>query len=201
MNIDKKTYKINPSNYYKSKFNKKQIILAFSLRKDDHYLKHMQIKEFGKTKKWNTYTITRDGIVYEHYNPIYYTDFIGNKKIDKQSISIVIENMGALIKNDDKYINWVNEICDKKNVIEFRWMGDKYWEIINSKQYNATIELCNKLCKDFNINKNIIDFHSYNKDANKFEGILFRSNIIEDTTDINPTFDIDKINNWLKIVI
>jgi hypothetical protein len=153
VNIDKKKHKIANINYYKSKYKKTQIIIAFSLRKDDYHLKRMYHKEFGISKKWNTFTINRDGVIYQHYDPKYYTDFINKKKIDKQSISIILENMGALIKHDNKYVNWVNEVCLDDNVKEFRWMGDKYWEIINSKQYNSTIELCNKLCDDFNIKK------------------------------------------------
>jgi len=198
--IDKKTYRISSDNYYKSKPKKKQIVIGFSLRKDDYYLKHMQIKEFGKTKKWNTYTITREGIIYEHYNPIYYTDFLGVKEWDRQSISIVLENMGALIKKEDKYYNWLSEECNDENIEEYKWLGLKYWEKIPSKQFYATLELCDFLCEKNNIPKLVMEFHNYHKDVVKYSGIIFRSNYIENSTDINPTFDIDKFNNWLSII-
>ncbi len=201
MKIDKKTHKISSDNYYKSKPKKKQIVIAFSLRKDDYYYKHMQIKEFGKTKKWNTYTITREGVIYEHYNPQYYTDFLGKKIWDRQSISIVLENTASLIKiNDNEYVDWLNENINSENVIEYKWMGQKYWEKIPSKQYFAVMELALFLCENFNIEKKIMDFHNYHEDTNNFNGIVFRSNYIENSTDINPTFDIDKFNNWLKII-
>jgi len=201
LEIDKKTYRISSDNYYKSKPKKKQIVIGFSLRKNDNYLKHMQIKEFGKTKKWNTYTITRDGIIYEHYNPNYYTDFLGKKEWDKQSISIILENAGSLIKiNETEYINWLNEIFNNDDVINYKWMGQKYWEKIPSNQYYTTLNLCNELCDKLKIEKKIMDFHNYHEDTVKFNGIVFRSNYIENSTDINPTFNIDKFNNWLNII-
>ena len=200
LEIDKKTRKIKTKNHYKSKPNKKQIVIAFSLRKNDYFYKRLTHKEYGESKKWNTYTISREGVIYEHYNPIYYTDFLNKKDWDKQSISIILENMGALLKKNNKHINWVNEVCDDENVVDYKWMGDRYWENIYSKQFYSTIELVNFLCDKFNIPKNIIEFHSYHDDSAKFKGVLFRSNYIEDSTDINPNFNIDKFNNWMKII-
>ena len=81
MKIDKKTYKIDKKNYYQTKYTKKQIILAGSLRKDNYHIKRLQKKEYGKTKKWCTYSIARDGVIYQHYDPHYYSDLCHFVKI------------------------------------------------------------------------------------------------------------------------
>lgn len=198
MQIDKTTYKIKEVNRYRTQIAKTQIVLATSLRKDNYHIKRLLHKDFGKTKKWNTYTISRDGVVYQHYDDKYHTDFLGVKEVDKQSISIVLENMGCLFQtSESKYINWLNEICDTNNVVEKNWLGYKYWENFNTIQIENTAKLCKILCDKHNIPKKCIDFHHYHKDTIKFKGIVFRSNHLEDSSDINPLFDINKFNKLL----
>lgn len=198
MKIDKKTYKIEPINYYNVDYSKTQIILASSLRKNSNHLIRLKHKDFGKTKKWNTFTITRNGLIYQHYDPKKYTDFIGIKKVDKQSISIVLENIGYLIENSNSdYVNWINEICDKDNVFERKWMGYNYWEKFTDKQIITTVELCKKICEDFNIEKTLIEFRNYHKDIAKYNGIVFKSNYYEESGDVNPNIEIPKFNELL----
>jgi N-acetyl-anhydromuramyl-L-alanine amidase AmpD len=198
MHIDKQTYEIKEDCRYKTQIAKTQIILATSLRKDNNHILRLLHKDYSKTKKWNTFTVTRTGIIYQHFDPIFHSDFIGNKEVDKKSISIVIENMGCLFKTPSgKYINWLNEICPDENVIEKDFLGYKFWERFTDEQLQSIIELCNYLCEEHNIPKSIIDFHHYHKDIFKFRGIVFKSNYIEDSSDINPSFDIEKFNKML----
>jgi hypothetical protein len=199
MHIDKDTYRIKKYNRYNTTPNKIQIIISFSLRKNNYHITHLQHKEYGRSKKWNTYSISRDGEIFEHYKPKYYTDYMGIKDVDKKSISIVVENMCSLLKNDNgDYINWLNELCPKDNVIEKKFFGSKYWELITEKQYDSVIVLCNYLCEQFNIPKKIIDFHYYNENVKNFKGIVFKSNYFENSTAIHPLFDIQKIKENIK---
>ena len=202
MNINKETYKIKQENRYKTKGSKKQIVIGGSLRKNNYHINRLLHKEYGKTKKWNTYSISRNGEIFEHYDPQYYSDFLGIKDADKNSISILLENMGSLVKlpNGD-YINWINELCEKEYVVEKNWMGQHYWESFTDAQYDSILQLSEKLCDDFNIPKKVIEFHHYHKDINKFNGIVLRSNYIDDSTDINPLFDLVKFNELLQLNI
>jgi len=196
--IDNFTYCIKETNRYKTQTVKTQIVLATSLRKNSYHITRLLHKEYGKTRKWNTYTISRNGIIFQHYDDKFHTDFLGIKEGDKQSISIVLENMGCLFKTPTGgYINWLNEICDEENVIIKNWLGYSYWEKFNDEQINSLVSLCTNLCKKHNIPKECIDFHHYHKDIVKFKGIVFRSNYIEESSDINPLFDIKKFNEML----
>lgn len=187
MEIDKKKHRIDKDNRYGSVTKKTQIVLALSLRKENYHLKRLEHKDYGKSKNWNTYTITRGGEIFEHYDPKYYTDFLGIKQADKRSISIVLENMGSLLRdNEGNYINWLNEKCDSNNVIEKRWMGQKYWEDIYQELRESLKYLCEKLCNDFEIPNKTIEFHHYNKDTIKFNGIVYKSNYFEDSSNVNP---------------
>ena len=199
MHIDSNTYGIEEKNYHKTQSTKTQIILATSLRKGNNHIFRLQNKDYHKTKKWNTYTVSRTGEIYQHFDPIYYADFLGVKEVDKKSISIVLENMGCLfVTPNDKYINWINEVCETQNVEEKEWSGYKYWEKIPEDQIESTVVLCRRLCDDFVIPKTCIEFHHYNKEIHKFKGIAFRSNYIVDSSDINPLFDIQKFNEMLQ---
>ena len=197
--IDRKTHKIGDGNRYKSVTEKSQIIISFSLRKDDYHIKRLKHKEYGNTKKWNTFSITREGEIFEHYDPKYYSDFSGAKNVDKKSISIVLENMGTLTKSDETlYINWINEVCLDSCVVEKKWLGQKYWEMFSEKQIESTMHLCKKLCKQFDIPTKIIDFPQYHKDIVKFNGVVLKSNYFEDCNNINPLFDLMYFNELLN---
>jgi N-acetyl-anhydromuramyl-L-alanine amidase AmpD len=198
MHIDNETYCVKEVNHYKTQIAKLQIIIGTSLRKDHNHIVRLQHKELGKTKKWNTFTVSRDGTIYQHYDSVYHSDFIGIKEVDKKSISIVLENMGCLFQTpDDENINWLHEVCDKNNVIEKEWLGYKYWENFSNEQLNSTVELCKMLCEEYNIPRMVMGFHHYHKDTIKFRGIVFRSNYIEGSSDINPIFSIENFNHML----
>ncbi len=200
MHIEKDLHKIKPKNRYKVVTKKTQIIIGFSQRKDDFHINRLRHKDYGNTKKWNTYSITRDGDIYEHYDPKFYSDFMGIKEVDKSSISIVIENMGSLLKSPEgDYVNWINEKCPKKLVGEKKWLGQQYWEIFPEKQIENTIELCKKLCDDFNIQYHAIEFHYPHKDMKKFNGVVLKSNYFEDSSSVNPLFDLIKFNELLML--
>lgn len=199
MHIDKETHKISSKNRYKTQNAKTQIVIGTSLRKDNHHIIRLQHKDYGKTKKWNTYTVSRDGKIYQHYDDKYHTDFIGVKKGDIQSISIVLENMGCLFESENgKHINWLNEYCDEDQIVEKSWLGYDYWENFPDKQIESLVLLCRELCEKHNIPKVFIDFHTYHKQTQKFRGIVFRGNYIEDSSDMSPLFDIPKLNEIIR---
>lgn len=202
MTLDKKTYAIDPKCYMGTKSNKTQIILGGSLRKDSNYIKHLKIKDNGNTKRWCTYTITREGKIYEHYDSKnLYTDYMGVKEIDKKSISIVLENMGMVFFDNSReaFVNWIDEICNEKMVYERQWKSYRYWEKYTDEQYDSLANLCTTLCKDHNIRLDCVGHNVFDPDAVDFEGIVTRSNIDSDYTDLNPSFDYQKFLKMLNI--
>jgi N-acetyl-anhydromuramyl-L-alanine amidase AmpD len=198
MQIEKQKYEIKEVNRYKTQNAKTQIVIATSLRKDSNHITRLLHKDFGKTKKWNTYTINREGVIYQHYENKYHTDFLGIKEADKQIISIVLENMGCLFQTPaGKYINWLNEVCDESSVEERKWLGYNYWEKFTDEQIESLVLLCREVCEEHSIPKTCIEFHHHHKDIVKFRGIVFRSNYFQDSSDINPLFEIGKFNEML----
>jgi hypothetical protein len=199
MHIDRETYKISEDNHHKTTSVKTQIVIGISVRKDNHHIIRLQHKDYGTTKKWNTFTISREGIIYQHYDDKFHTDFLGIKEGDKRSISIVLENMGCLYQLEtSKYINWLNEFCEEENVIEKELYNYKYWEKIPDKQIESLILLSRELCEKHGIPKIFIEFNHFHKQIHKFRGIVFKSNYIEDSSDITPLFEIPKLNEMIR---
>lgn len=198
MIVDTKTYAATQQNYYKTENPKSQIVIGFSLREGHNHILRLQSKEYGKSKKWNTYTISREGIIYQHFNPKKHSDFLGIKAADIKIISIVLENTGYLVRdNDGQYVNLLNEICDADRVTMKKWDVFNYWEIFSEEQIMALVELCNYLTIEFNIPNECIEFENFHKSISKYRGIVFRSNYIEKGSDVNPLFDITKFNKLL----
>ncbi len=200
MNIDTKKFneKIYPTkNHHKTKTQKTQIVIANSLRLNDNHIIRLKNKDFGKSKMWPAFTINRGGDIFKHFNEAYYSDFIGNKEVDKIAITIVLENMGWLRKINNHFYNWINEICDEKTIGVKKWMGYTYWQKYTTKQMNSLNYLCHILCEKHNIIKSVIEFHHFHKDMKKYRGVVLKSNHIESSTDSNPLLDLDRMRNKL----
>jgi N-acetyl-anhydromuramyl-L-alanine amidase AmpD len=191
VNIDKETYKLSDEHYYPQPFQKHQIVLAESLRAGHNHLTRLKNKDFGKSTNYPTFTISREGIIYQHYDPKYYADFLGIDSIDKHSISISLENMGKLFHrfDEDIYVNWCNEVCQKDKVFHRDWKEYSYWEIYTQPQFESLIELCKMLCDEFEIVEDCIGFNFYNEETKYFKGIVCRGNYSYDFCDLNPSFD------------
>lgn len=200
INIDNKTYKTEKG-FYKAKYEKEQIILGGSLRKDNYHIKRFETKDGGKSKSWCTYSIDREGNIFEHYNPKYYSDYMGDKEIDKKSISIVLENMGMLFYDFEstKYLNWILDECQPNLVFERKWNGHTYWEQYTEKQFISVVGLCDYLLEEFVIETDSLGFNVFYENTKNFQGVVCRSNYDSDYTDLNPSFDFKRFLNCLGI--
>ena len=55
----------------------------------------------------------------------------------------------------------------------------------------------NSLCEKHNIPKTFIEFRAFHKKISKFKGIVFRGNYIDNSSDMNPLFNIYQLNEML----
>lgn len=193
LSIDKETYKLKETNYYPFVYEKTQIIIGHNSRKDMRHYQGWVRRNFGNYKKTSTYSIDRDGKIYEHYNPIYYSDFIGHEQ-DKCSISISLVNSGWLKYNDleNVYTDWLGHTYSgKNNFIKKSWRNKDFWFPYTKEQEDSLFLLVKKLCEDFDISKDCIGNNVYNENADIYKGITFRSNYYSELTDISPAFKMD----------
>jgi len=203
LKIDKKSRRLDGKKYYKTKYTKTQIILGSTNRYDNFYYLNQKSKIGGGSKDSNAYTISREGIIYEHFDPKYYTDFMGDKSIDKGSISVMLENMGGLTYNflTDTYRNWENKDCDDNLKYEKRSKGFQYWESYTEKQIKSTFDLSRYLLDEFSIENSCIGNNKIvaSDSIEFFNGVVCRSNYSVDYLDLNDSFDFRELMNVIEI--
>ena len=201
MEIDKESYELTTNNYFDKVFDKKQIILGNTLLTEMKHVNGWKLRLGGKYKKTSTFTVDRKGRIFQHFDPKYYSDFIGDKETDKQSITISLENQGWLLKDllKDKYIDWVGNIYKRnKSVYEKRWRGFVYWDSYTKKQMKSCIFLINYLCENFGIEKKCVGHNTYIDGIDMFEGVTYRSNFQRDYTDLNPSWEFKKFKQLIE---
>lgn len=204
LKIDENKYSLPDDNYYHDANKKKQIILGHSGRKDMSHYDSWLYRYNGKYKKGAAFTIDVNGEIFKHYDPKFYTDFIGLKKFDERSIPIMLVNEGWLWKDvkKNKYYNALNEeYINNDDIYQRKWRGQDYWAIYNEKQMNSLIDLVIYLCDKFNIKNNVIAHNTKVENIGNFEGVVYRSNFYKEMTDLSPAWYFDdfrnKINNKL----
>ena len=201
MNIDKHTYSLEEKNYYKKKFEKKQVVIGNSFATNPYHFNGWKHRLGGDYTRTAMFTIDRKGNIYQHFDCEYYSDFVNDKRIDKKIISIVMENQGWLLKDSvgDKYIDWVGNIYKRRaKVIEKRWRGFMYWDPYTKSQVKACYELVGYLCKEYNIPSSCVGHNTYIDSVELFEGILYRSNYYKDKTDVSPAWEFKKFKNKIE---
>ena len=173
--------------------NKKtQIILTHTSRNVKEYLTSLKYRHNKKYDKIPHFIITRDGKIIQTLDTEKYSKFLNNSKHDKQSIIISLENLGWLEKEPLKnyHINWIGSIY-KEKVLYKKWRDYFFWEPYTKIQLDKTAELCKKLSKEHPINLTCIGHNTKTNRMETFNGILTRSNIDDDSTDVSPAFDFE----------
>lgn len=199
--IDDKTYQLSEDNFYKEQTIKKCIVIAHSSASNLRHLMKWKQRLNGKYKKTAPFTIDVKGNIYQHFDPIYFSEFFGNPEQDKKNIVILLENEGWLIKNQEKneFINWSGHIYNRpETVYERKWRGYTYWAPYTSAQFDSAAYLVNKLCDEFYIKKNVIPHNTKIDNLEDFEGVLYRSNLEKHYTDLSPAWNCENFKYKLE---
>ncbi len=203
MKIDLETHKLSEDNYILQGTKKNRIIIGNTFSTN---MKHC----IGWNKRWNgnytrtaMFTIDIKGKVFQHFSPLYFSNFLDNDDLNETSISILLENEGWLIKdlsNENKYINYVGHIYSRKDsVIEKRWRNHTYWAPYSNKQEESLYKLVKELCDEFDIPLKVIGHNTNFDGAEEYYGILYKSNFEKYYTDISPAWDCVNFKNKIEI--
>jgi N-acetyl-anhydromuramyl-L-alanine amidase AmpD len=179
-------------NYVGIETKKTQIILTHTSRTAHEYIVGLKYRYNKKYNKIPHYVITKEGLVLQTLDDEKYTKFFNQPTFDKQSIIICLENLGWLEKQPLKnhYINWIGNIY-KEKVFDKKWRDYFFWQPYPKIQMDKTAELCLKLVEKFNIEPVCIGHNTKTNRMENFNGILTRSNIDLDSTDVSPAFDFE----------
>ena len=136
---------------------KHQIILSHTSRNVENYLQSIKYRYNGKYHKIPNYIITKEGKILKLLEDIEYSKFFNEDKINRNSVIIVLENLGWIQKEPlkDYYVNWIGDIY-KGNVHEKKWRDYFFWEPYTEKQIDSTVILCKMLFNELWIKNNVI---------------------------------------------
>ncbi len=194
MEIDSKTYKLKSKNYTRKSYKKTQIVVGHTSRKDMRHFEGWLTRKNGSYKKVSHFSIDKNGLVYQHFNPKYYSEFLGSGQ-DKIIISISLVNEGWLKLNDmNVFVDWLGHTYGRDcDFVERGWRDKRYWSKYSDEQMDSLSKLLDHLCEEYDIPRDVIENNVYDENIDIFKGITFRSNYFKDNTDVSPAFDIKKI--------
>jgi hypothetical protein len=203
MVIDKQKYKLSDNNFTPVEGIKKQIILANTFNHDMKHVIGWENRYNGKYKKTAAFTIDVAGLVYEHFNPSFHSNYFSNKTLNIKSIVILLENDGWLSKDEEKnqLITWIGGIYNKPHeVFEKKWRAYKYWAPYTQEQFDSATKLVIKLCEEFGIPKNVIGHNTKIELIDEYEGVLYKSNLDKNYTDLSPAWDFEGFKNKIETI-
>ena len=118
---------------------------------------------------------------------------------NRNAIVIVLENLGWLekIPLTNHYLNWIGDIY-KEDVYERKWRDYFFWEPYPELQLKKTAELCNHLLNKNKVTNKCIGHNTKIDGIENFSGILSKSNIHEDFTDLSPAFNFELFEKFLE---
>ena len=179
--------------------SKKLIVLCNSFRNYVDYVNSLKYRNNGKYSKIPHYLITRDGKIFNFLDNLEYSALLSSESLNRNSIIIVLENYGWLekIPLTNHYLNWIGNIY-KEEVHERKWRDYFFWHPYTTEQIEKCVELCNHLTDELNINKKCIGHNTKVDGIENFSGIISKSNIHEDYTDLSPAFDFKLFELKLK---
>ena len=155
----------------------------------------------GKYKKTAAFTIDAAGFIYKHFDPKFKSEFFDSEELNNKSIVILLENYGWLSKDEEKkqYITWLGDIYNKQiEVTDKRWRNNRYWDTYTVEQTNSCMWLISKLCEEFEIPKKIISHNTKIDNLFEYSGVLYRSNLDKNYTDLNPSWAFDIFKEKLE---
>lgn len=209
--IDRTTLKISDKCYFQEEHDKDLIVLHFTA--GGRAASSAQWWSKSANRVSTPYLVDTDGVIYETYDPKYWSYHLGikgadgNHLNDKRSIPIEICNYGPL-KLDGSILNsWPNDFKSKychisqtDTYIKADYRGFQYYAAFTELQKVAIGHLVDYLCGKFNIKKVVADEKKRNEcDVpfySQWKGIATHANFRPDKFDISWDV-IDKA--WLGL--
>jgi hypothetical protein len=181
-------------NIVKRKSKKTQIFLYDTQRRSDDFINKIRYRRNGKYDDIPHYLITKLGIVYEIFDSNYSSNTFNNPKTDRRMVKIAIENLGWLNKNTITGFlnNWIGDPYRSEPHIR-NWRNHFFWDKYNEDQIKSLSELCEHICEKHNIFKQVVPSQGYLENVTNFKGIVCKSNFSNIYTDINPSFNFNKL--------
>lgn len=179
---------------------KNQIILTHTGRNVENYLASLTYRYNRKFDRIPNYVIKKNGGVLQLLDNIEHTNYFNEPNINRNGIIISLENLGWLEKQplENYYVNWIGDIYNGIPY-ERKWRDYFFWDKYTSSQIESLGYLIKTIIDEMKITKEITGHNTKINGIEIFKGIVSRSNFDVNYTDVNPSFDFDKLRNIIEI--
>ena len=179
---------------------KNQIILTHTGRNVENYLASLLYRCNGKFDRIPNYVIKKNGDILQLLDNIEHTNYFNEPNINRNGIIISLENLGWLEKQplENYYVNWIGDIY-KGIPYERKWRDYFFWDKYTSSQIESLGYLLKIIMDEMKITIEITGHNTKINGIEIFKGIVSRSNFDVNYTDVNPSFDFDKLRNIIDI--
>jgi len=179
---------------------KNQIILTHTGRNAENYLASLLYRCNGKFDRIPNYVIKKNGEVLQLLDNIEHTNYFNEPNINRNGIIISLENLGWLEKQplENYYVNWIGDIYNGIPY-ERKWRDYFFWDKYTSSQIESLGYLLKLIIDEMKITKEISGHNTKINGIEMFKGVVSKSNFDVNSTDVNPSFDFDKLRNMLDI--
>jgi len=179
---------------------KNQIILTHTGRNVENYLASLLYRCNGKFDRIPNYVIKKNGEVLQLLDNIEHTNYFNEPNINRNGIIISLENLGWLEKQplENYYVNWIGDIYNGIPY-ERKWRDYFFWDKYTNNQYESLTTLIKILMSEMKIPKEITGHNTKINGIEMYKGIVSRSNFDVNYTDVNLSFDFDKLRNIIEI--
>ena len=196
---DVETIDKNSLNVIRVKSKKTQIFLYDTQRRLDDFINKIKYRRNGKYDDVPHFIVSKLGVVYQLLDVNYSSITFNNPKNDRKMIKVAIENLGWLNKNTINGVlnNWIGDPYRGEPYIR-NWRNYYFWDTYTETQLKSLSELCEDLCEEHKIFKQVVPSQGYLENASNFRGIVCKSNFSSIYTDINPSFNFGVFFNNAK---
>ena len=179
---------------------KNQIILTHTGRNVENYLASLLYRCNGKFDRIPNYVIKKNGDILQLLDNIEHTNYFNEPNINRNGIIISLDNLGWLEKQplENYYVNWIGDIYNGIPY-ERKWRDYFFWDKYTNNQYESLTTLIKILMSEMKIPKEISGHNTKINGIEMFKGVVSKSNFDVNSTDVNPSFDFDKLRNMLDI--
>ena len=179
---------------------KNKIILTHTGRNVENYLASLLYRCNGKFDRIPNYVIKKNGDILQLLDNIEHTNYFNEPNINRNGIIISLDNLGWLEKQplENYYVNWIGDIYNGIPY-ERKWRDYFFWDKYTNNQYESLTTLIKILMSEMKIPKEISGHNTKINGIEMFKGVVSKSNFDVNSTDVNPSFDFDKLRNMLDI--
>jgi len=117
----------------------------------------------------------------------------------KKKNQIILTHTGRNVEPlENYYVNWIGDIYNGIPY-ERKWRDYFFWDKYTNNQYESLTTLIKILMSEMKIPKEITGHNTKINGIEMYKGIVSRSNFDVNYTDVNPSFDFDKLRNIIEI--